>query len=213
MKIVILGLTNGGLTNGYRQDGGHSMRWRALIHGLAIRGHRVVAVERAGPGSPVPWTIPGGEVLSYGAWDEVAVTAAAQADDAGVALVVAQGPDARLAADLVRQSKTPRRVLYDPEAPVSLTALEAGEAVDHLPADGLAGFDMVLASCGGPALDRYRAKAGLSRWPRSIPGSCRRPTSPATSSGSIWPISAASSVGRTASARGWTASSSTRPSG
>lgn len=160
MKIVILGLTNGGLTNGYRQDGGHSMRWRALIHGLAIRGHRVVAVERAGPGSPVPWTIPGGEVLSYGAWDEVAVAAAAQADDAGVALVVAQGPDARLAADLVRQSKTPRRVLYDPEAPVSLTALEAGEAVDHLPADGLAGFDMVLASCGGPALDRYRAKAG-----------------------------------------------------
>ncbi|MBK1836640.1 glycosyltransferase [Azospirillum sp. YIM B02556] len=155
MKIVIFGLTNG-----YRHDGGHRSRWRALIQGLAIRGHRIVAVERTGPDGPVPWTIPGGDVLSYSAWDDVAVEAAAQADDAGVALVVAQGPDARLAADLVRNSRAPRRALYDPEAAVSLTALEAGEAVAHLPADGLGGFDMVLASCGGPALDRYRAKAG-----------------------------------------------------
>ncbi|WP_042695489.1 glycosyltransferase [Azospirillum sp. B506] len=155
MKIVIFGLTSG-----YRQDGGHRVRWRALIHGLAIRGHRVVAVERTGPDAPAPWSIPGGDVLSYTDWNDVAVEAAAQADDAGVALVVAQGPDARRAADLVRHAKTPRRVLYDPEAPVSLTALEAGEPVAHLPVDGLAGFDMVLASCGGPALDRYRAKAG-----------------------------------------------------
>lgn len=155
MKIVIFGLTNG-----YRHDGGHMVRWRALIQALAIRGHRVVAVERAGPDAATPWTIPGGDVLSYGDWDAVAVDAAAQADDAGVALVVAHGPDARAAANLVRNSKAVRRALYDPEAPVSLTALEAGETVDHLPADGLGGFDMVLASCGGPALERYRAKAG-----------------------------------------------------
>ncbi|MBP2298692.1 glycosyltransferase family protein [Azospirillum picis] len=157
MKIVIFGLTNG-----YRRDGGHTLRWRALIQGLAIRGHRVVAVERAGPDTvaAAPWAIPGGDVLTYADWDAVASEAAAQADDAGVALVVAHGPDARLAADLVRNSKAPRRALYDPEAAVSLTALEAGEAVPHLPTDGLAGFDVVMASCGGPALERYRAKAG-----------------------------------------------------
>lgn len=160
MKIVIFGLTNG-----YRRDGGHRVRWRALIQALAIRGHRMVAVERAGPDDPTPWSIPGGEVLSYRDWDAVAVQAAAQADDAGVALVVAHGPDARAAADLVRNSRAVRRALYDPEAPVSLAALEAGEAVAHLPTDGqggfdLGGFDMVLASCGGPALERYRAKAG-----------------------------------------------------
>jgi hypothetical protein len=62
MKIVIFGLTNG-----YRHDGGHRSRWRALIQALAIRGHRVVAVERSGPDAPTPWTIPGGDVLSYGA--------------------------------------------------------------------------------------------------------------------------------------------------
>ncbi|CBS86745.1 glycosyltransferase family protein [Azospirillum lipoferum] len=155
MKIVIFGLTNG-----YRHDGGQMVRWRALIQALAIRGHRVVAVERAGPGAATPWTIPGGEVISYTGWDTVAVRAAAQADDAGVSLVIAHGPDARAAADLARNSKAARRALYDPEAPVSLTALEAGETVDHLPADGLGGFDVVLASCGGPALERYRAKAG-----------------------------------------------------
>ncbi|BAI72392.1 hypothetical protein AZL_017540 [Azospirillum sp. B510] len=155
MKIVIFGLTNG-----HRGDGGHRARWRALIQALAIRGHRVVAVERAGPAAPTAWSIPGGEVLSYAAWDDVASAAVSQADDAGVALVVAHGPDARRAADLVRRSRAPRRVLYDPEAPLSLTALEAGEVAAHLPADGLAGFDLVLASCGGPALDRYRAKAG-----------------------------------------------------
>ncbi|PWC39730.1 glycosyltransferase [Azospirillum sp. TSO35-2] len=159
MKIVIFGLTTG-----YRRDGGHNVRWRALIQALANRGHRVVAVERAGPdaASDAPWAIPGGDVLTYQDWDAVAVEAAAQADDAGVALVVAHGPDARAAADLVRNSKAVRHALYDPEAPVTLAALEAGETVAHLPADGLGGFDIVLASCGGPALERYRGKAGAT---------------------------------------------------
>jgi len=159
MKIVIFGLTTGA-----GADAGHALRWRALIQALAIRGHRVIAVEREGPdpaGIPA-WTVPGGERLTYTDWDAVAVEAARHADDSGLALAVAHGPDARAAAGLVRDSKSARRVLYDPDAPSSLAALAAGEAVAHLPADGLGGFDLVLASGGGPALELFREKAGAA---------------------------------------------------
>lgn len=159
MKIVIFGLTTG-----TRQDSGHSLRWRALIQALALRGHRVIAVERAGPdaATATPWTIPGGERLIYTDWNAIAVEAARHADDAGVALAVAHGPDALAAAGLVRDSRAARRVLYDPDAPVSLAALRAGDRPAHLPADGLGGFDLVLASGGGPALDLFRDKAGAA---------------------------------------------------
>ncbi|SMH58768.1 glycosyltransferase family protein [Azospirillum agricola] len=156
MKIVIFGLTTG---TGH--DAAHSLRWRALVQALAIRGHRVIAVERAGPGgAAAPWTIPGGEWLTYDDWDAIAPEAARQADDSGVALAVAHGPDARAAAGLVRESRSARRVLYDPDAPASLAALEVGEGPAHLPAGGLGGFDLVLTSSGGPALDAYREKTG-----------------------------------------------------
>ncbi len=157
MKIVIFGLTTG-----YRQDADHTLRWRALIQALAIRGHRVIAVERAGPGAAtVPaWTIPGGERLIYDDWKDVAVDAAVHADDAGVALAVAHGPDAVAAAGLVRESRAARRVLYDPDAAASIASLQAGEPPAHLPGDGLGGFDLVLASGGGSALELFREKAG-----------------------------------------------------
>jgi len=157
MKIVIFGLSTGTGT-----DAGHTLRWRALIQALALRGHRVIAVERAGSdatASPA-WSIPGGERLIYHDWNAVAADVARHADDSGVALAVAHGPDARNAADLVRGSKSARRVLYDPDAPVSLAALKAGDTPAHLPADGLGGFDLVLASGGGPALELFRDKAG-----------------------------------------------------
>ncbi len=157
MKIVIFGLSTGTAA-----DAGHSLRWRALIQALALRGHRVVAVERAGPdaASAPAWGIPGGERLIYDDWNAVADDAARHADESGVALAVAHGPDARAAADLVRSSRTARRVLYDPDAPASLAALEGGETPVHLPVDGLGGFDLVLASGGGPALERFRERAG-----------------------------------------------------
>ena len=157
MKIVIFGLTNG-----YPHDADHGLRWRALIQALALRGHRVIAVERAGPDPAAvqSWSIPGGERLVYTDWQAVAVEAARHADDAGVALAIAHGPDARAAAGLVRESRAARRVLYDPDAPASLAALEAGDQPAHLPDDGLGGFDLVLASGGGPALERFRDKAG-----------------------------------------------------
>ncbi len=157
MKIVILGLSSG-----HGHDVGHSLRWRALIQALASRGHRVVAVERVGPtpASTPAWTIPGGERLTYAAWDAVAVAAARHADDAGVVLAVAQGPDGLAAAGLARESRAARRALYDPDAAASLSALARGETPTHLPVDGLGGFDLVLASGGGPALELYRQRAG-----------------------------------------------------
>ncbi|AWK86970.1 CgeB family protein [Azospirillum thermophilum] len=166
MKIVIFGLTNG-----YREETGHGARWRALVQALASRGHRVVAVERladpaaqsADPmagGAAVDWAIPGGDRLAYRDWDEISAEAARQSDDAAVALVVAHGPDAVAAAGLVLNSQAARKVLYDPETPSTVAALAAGEQAAHLPADGLSGFDMVLAAAGGSLLDSLRIRTG-----------------------------------------------------
>lgn len=161
MKIVILGL------EGARDGAGHNdsaLRWRALILALARRGHRVVAVERGTALVAPPVPPPGVEWLRYEQWGEVAATAARHADEAGLVLALAQGPDGVAAAVLARESRAERRALYDPDAAESLTALVRGGVPGHLPGDGqggvdLAGFDLVLASGGGPALDLYRQRA------------------------------------------------------
>ncbi len=167
MKIVIVGLDEGLAGAG---GDGHGLRWRALIQALARRGHRVVAVERRAstPNHPTPnasVTAPGVEWLSYDRWDVAAAMVARHADEAGLVLAVAQGCDGVAAAALARESRAERRVLHDPDAARSLAALARGEAPAHLPGDGrggvaLDGFDLVLASGGGPALERYRERAG-----------------------------------------------------
>ena len=61
------------------------------------------------------------------------------------------------------ESRVPLRVFYDLDTPVTLARLAAGQPVDYLPGDGLAGFDLVLSYTGGRALDALRDRLGARR--------------------------------------------------
>jgi len=158
MKIVVFGLT---VSSSW--GNGHATLWRALACALARRGHRLVFFER-----DVPYyaahrdltELPGGELLLYGAWEDVLGTARRHIADADVAMVTSYCPDAIAAAELILSVAPGRRVFYDLDTPVTLDALRRGEPVAYIGAGGLGDFDVVLSYTGGPALDELRTRLG-----------------------------------------------------
>jgi spore maturation protein CgeB len=54
-------------------------------------------------------------------------------------------------------------IFYDLDTPVTLERLRAGQPVDYLGPDGLAGFDLVLSYTGGQALTELRERLGARR--------------------------------------------------
>src|SRR4051812_2783814 len=117
MNFVVFGLT---ISSSW--GNGHATLWRGLCRALAEEGHRVVFFER-----DVPYyasardyrSIPNGELVLYGDWQDVAVKARAELYDADVAIVTSYCPDALPAADLVLDSGA-LHVFYDLDTPVTL---------------------------------------------------------------------------------------------
>ena len=85
---------------------------------------------------------------------------------ADVGIVTSYCPDALAATELLQDSNAALRCFYDLDTPVTLARLDAGEAVDYIGADGLAGFDLVLSYTGGGALEALRTRLGA---PRVVP--------------------------------------------
>ncbi|HSK39190.1 MAG TPA: glycosyltransferase, partial [Arenibaculum sp.] len=67
------------------------------------------------------------------------------------------------AAELAMGSRTPCRVFYDLDTPVTLARMDAGERVAYIGPRGLADFDLVLSYTGGAALDELRGRLGARR--------------------------------------------------
>ena len=179
MKFVIFGLT---ISSSW--GNGHATLWRGLVKALVRRGHRVVFYER-----DVPYyaehrdleEIPGGELVLYSGWGDIAAKAARHADEADVAMVTSYCPDGVAASHLVLGSKAQRRVFYDLDTPVTLSRLDAGERPAYLPPEGLGGFDIVLSYTGGRALEELKSRLGakaaapLYGW---VDPEVHRPTNP-----------------------------------
>jgi spore maturation protein CgeB len=160
MKLVIFGLS---VTSSW--GNGHAVLWRALIRSLGAQGHCIVFFER-----DVPYyaenrdldELPGGWLVLYRDWSEIAVEAKRQLAEADTAIVTSYCPDALVAADLVFDSRA-LRVFYDLDSPVTLARLSSGEPVAYLGANGLASFDLVLSYAGGGALTALRERLGARR--------------------------------------------------
>ena len=161
MKIVVFGLT---VSSSW--GNGHATLWRGLCRALARRGHRIVFFER-----DVPYyrehrdltALPGGDLVLYAAFSDIRARAVREVADADAALVTSYCPDALAATALVLAAPRARRVFYDLDTPVTLARLRAGEAVDYIGPDGLAGFDLALSYTGGEALDALRRDLGARR--------------------------------------------------
>jgi len=160
-KIVIFGLT---VSSSW--GNGHATLWRALLRSLASHGHDVVFFERDVPyyastrdlHQGVGW-----ELVLYRDWSDALPLAASAISDADVAIITSYCPDAQRAGELVLAAPHPLRVFYDLDTPVTLDRLDRGEAVEYLPRNGFADFDLVLSFTGGRALDELRARLGAKR--------------------------------------------------
>lgn len=162
MNIIIFGLT---VSSSW--GNGHAALWRGMIRGLLADGHRVTFFER-----DVPYyadtrdlvELPeGGNLVLYDDWHAVRPRIDQVLADADVGMVTSYCPDALAATRLVLDARLPVRCFYDLDTPVTLARLAAGEPVDYLGPEGLAGFDLVLSYTGGGALDALRDRLGARR--------------------------------------------------
>ncbi len=162
MRLVVFGLS---VSSSW--GNGHAPLWRALIGPLLRQGHRVTFFERDVPyyaqNRDLTELPEGGELVLYRDWDEARPHAAAMLREADAGIVTSYCPDALAAAALLHDSRVGVRCFYDLDTPVTLARLEAGEPVDYVPADGLAGFDLVLSYTGGAALAALRDRLGARR--------------------------------------------------
>ncbi len=158
MKIVVFGLT---ISSSW--GNGHATLWRGLCKGLARLDHDVVFFERDVPyyAQHRDWhALPCGELVLYDDWYTVRATARAQLQDADAAIVTSYCPDALAATAEILDANGPLAVFYDLDTPVTLSRVEAGEAVPYLPSNGLRDFDLVLSYTGGAALHALRNQLG-----------------------------------------------------
>ena len=158
MKIVIFGLS---VSSSW--GNGHATLWRGLFRALYQQGHEIHFFERDTP-YYARWrdvtSLPYAHLHLYVDWMENLREAKAALAGADVGVVTSYCPDGVAACDLVLNSKLPRTAFYDMDTPVTLSRLERGESVAYIPAEGLAGFDLVLSYTGGKALDLLRERLG-----------------------------------------------------
>jgi spore maturation protein CgeB len=161
MKIVIFGLT---ITSSW--GNGHATLWRGLCKALTRAGVDVEFFER-----DVPYYAMNrdrheaqyGRVVLYDDWDEVRPLAKHSIRDADAVIVTSYCPDAVAAGELAFDCARGVRAFYDLDTPVTLSRLEAGEAVDYIGPRGLADYDLVLSFTGGGALGALQRRLGARR--------------------------------------------------
>ena len=155
MRFVIFGLT---VSSSW--GNGHATLWRGLWRALVARGHHIVFFER-----DVPYyaehrdvlALPGGALVLYREWDEIAVRAQRELHDADAAIVTSYCPDGIVAAELLVQARhSAVKVFYDMDTPATLENLHQGRPVSYIGSRALRDFDLVLSYTGGPALDELR---------------------------------------------------------
>jgi len=162
INIVIFGLS---VSSSW--GNGHAALWRGLIGALVAAGHRVTFFERDVSYYREHrdlWSLPeGGELVLYPDWPTALPRMRDALAGADVGMVTSYCPDALAATRLLQDSAAVLRCFYDLDTPVTLARLEAGEAVDYVGPDGLAGFDLVLSYTGGGALEALRTRLGARR--------------------------------------------------
>jgi spore maturation protein CgeB len=161
MKIVVFGLT---ISSSW--GNGHATLWRGLCKSLARLGHQVVFFERDVPyyaGNRDWHALPGGQLVLYGAWQDVAARAEREVHDADAAIVTSYCPDALQAGDAACEAGRPVAVFYDLDTPITLSRLRCGEPVPYIGEQGLRHYELVLSFTGGSALEELGSHLGARR--------------------------------------------------
>ncbi len=160
MNIVILGLS---ITSSW--GNGHATTYRALVRGLASRGHDVLFLERDASwyaknrDMPAP---PFCRVQIYKRLDELQRKHATVIEKADLVVLGSYVPEGAAVADIVLKSAGGCTAFYDIDTPVTLRAIEQ-DAAPYLERSQVPRFDLYLSFTGGPTLQRLEREFGAQR--------------------------------------------------
>lgn len=159
MRFVFIGLS---LSSSW--GNGHATTYRALLRGLAARGHDTLFLERDQPWYAGNRDLPFPDFCRLALYDSQAELAryapeVASADAVIVGSYVHQGPE------VIDWTATTRRgalCFYDIDTPITIRALETGGAEYLLPRS-VPLFDLYLSFTGGPTLRLLESRYGARR--------------------------------------------------
>ena len=160
LDIVIAGLS---ITSSW--GNGHATTYRALVKGLAARGHRVTFLER-----DCPWyrehrdvdDFPYCETHLYQSLNELSRCFERRIATADLVILGSYVPDGVAVAGWVTTHARGVTAFYDIDTPVTLAALASG-ANGYLAAPLIPRFDLYLSFTGGPILELIESQYGSPR--------------------------------------------------
>jgi spore maturation protein CgeB len=160
LRIVVLGLS---ITSSW--GNGHATTYRALLRGLASRGHDVLFLER-----DTPWYAqhrdlprpPFGRTELYADLEALRTHHLGAVRDADLVIIGSYLPDGIEVANWVLRVARGMRAFYDIDTPVTLDLLERGEEL-YLTRALVPRFDLYLSFSGGPTLERLERDFGAAR--------------------------------------------------
>jgi spore maturation protein CgeB len=150
LNIVILGLS---ITSSW--GNGHATTYRGLVRELAIRGHRVLFLER-----DVKWYAnnrdlpkpPYGRVALYSSISQLKDRFAGAIREADVVIVGSYVLEGAAIGAWVTRMAHGVTAFYDIDTPVTMANLESGK-VDYLTPELIPQYDLYLSFTGGPILE------------------------------------------------------------
>jgi spore maturation protein CgeB len=165
MKQAPLDLVFLGLSLSSSWGNGHATTYRALLRGLAERGHRLLFLER-----DVPWyascrDLPQPEFCGlafYNCVEDLHVRFGKRIAAADAVVVGSYVPDGTAVVDIVIDSADGVRAFYDIDTPITLAALES-DRCDYLAARQIPRLDLYLSFTGGPLLRHLSQRFGARR--------------------------------------------------
>jgi spore maturation protein CgeB len=164
LDLVFLGLS---LSSSW--GNGHATTYRALLRGLAERGHHLLFLER-----DVPWYATSRDLADpdfcdlafYRDLDELQERFGAAISAADAVIVGSYVPDGIAVIDSVNAIAGGVRGFYDIDTPVTVSALEQ-DCCSYLAARQVSTFDLYLSFTGGPLLEHLTDRFGARR-PRPL---------------------------------------------
>jgi spore maturation protein CgeB len=169
MRQRHLDLTFLGLSLSSSWGNGHATTYRALLRGLAERGHRVLFLERDVPWYSTSRDLPQPDFCDLAFYHDPGDLRARFSDRIATADAVVVGsyvPDGIAVLELVNEIAGGVRAFYDIDTPVTVAALEQ-ERCAYLAARQLADLDLYLSFTGGPLLTYLTDRFGV-RCPRPL---------------------------------------------
>jgi spore maturation protein CgeB len=155
LRFVVLGLS---LSSSW--GNGHATTYRALLKGLAARGHDVLFLERDQPWYADNRDLPHPGFCRFSLYHDVADLAEWEREigDADLTIIGSYVPDGIAVARLVRRFAR-FLAFYDIDTPVTLARLADGRC-EYLAASDIRHFDLYLSFTGGPTLRRIELQYG-----------------------------------------------------